>query len=194
MAVGGAEQAPAGALGMAMGRGFHRAKAARMSWEGRCVKKHQEVVRVLRAHESGNWERRAVGTSGELPLEEVLQAARVILQDPQQQRQRAKRSYQKAKATMDKEVKQGQKKREVRAGKEQNGTGHLKQELILQVSPSLFSHSYTTAESRSTCQCWVASYFMMHKLREVQPKRQSIYNSLAQCRLKATLTTKLKGT
>lgn len=128
--------------------------------------------------------------SGELPLEGVLQAARAVLQDPQQQRQTAKRSYREAKESMDKEVNQGQEEREVRAGKEQNRTGHLKRELILQVSPS--SHSYTIAEPRSTCQCWVASYFMLHKLREIRSKLQSIYNSLALCPLKATFTTNLK--
>ena len=133
-------------------------------------------------------------TSGKLPLEEVLQAARAVLQDPQQQRQRAKRSYWEAKASIDKEVKQGQEEREVRAGKEQDREGHLKRELTSHISPSLFSHRHTTAESRSTCQCWVVSYFMLHKLREIQPKCQSIYNGLAQCPLKATLMTNLKGT
>ena len=40
MAVGGEEQALAGALGTAMGRGFHVVKPVRMSWEGRCIKKY----------------------------------------------------------------------------------------------------------------------------------------------------------
>lgn len=40
MAVGGAEQALAGAMGTATGRGFHGVKAAQMSGEGRCVKKY----------------------------------------------------------------------------------------------------------------------------------------------------------
>lgn len=143
---------------------------------------------MLRVHEISNWERRAVRASAELLLEGVLQAAWVVLQDPQQQRQRAKRPHRAAKASTDKEVKQGQEERE------ENRTGHPKRELMQQVSPLLFSHSYATAESRSTCQCWVTSYFMLHEPRDIWPKRPSFYNCLTQCTLKATLKTNLKGT
>lgn len=48
-------------------------------------------------------------------------------------------------------------------------------------SPSLLSHSYTTAEARSTRRCRVASYFVLCTLRGIRPKRQSVFNSLAQC-------------
>lgn len=64
-------------------------------------------------------------------------------------------------------------KREVRVRKEQNRTGHLKHKLPLHVSPLLFSHSYTIAESRSTCQCWIITYFTSHKLRQIWPKLKS---------------------
>jgi len=146
-------------------------------------------VCLLRAHEIGNRERR-------IPAENcrcggVPQAARVALQDPSRKGPEASMGSQSNYGEGGKARTGGER---VRAGKEQNRTGHPKRELIWQVSPPLFPRPCTTAESRSTCQRSVASYFTLHKLREIRPKLHGIYNSLTQHPLKATLTANPKGT
>lgn len=143
---------------------------------------------VCQGHEIGSWNRQAKRACEESLLEGVPRATRVILQHTQQQR--AEMAYWEANR-MGKDLKQGEGER--RVGREQNRTGHLKHELQLQVS-SLFSHRHTTAESRSTCQCWTITCFVSHKRKEIRPKLQSLDNSFAQCPLKVTLMTSLKGT